>query len=66
MGSGTSFHTTPYQEIIQNYVVGDFGKVYLADGIALNVVGMGDVWIVTEDRSRNGSYEQDALCLNYW
>ena len=46
MGSGTSFHTTPYQEIIQNYVVGDFGKVYLADGIALNVVGMGDVWIL--------------------
>ena len=40
---GASFHTTPYQEIIQNYVVGDFGKVYLADGSALDVVDMGDV-----------------------
>ena len=32
MDSGASFHTTPHREIIQNYVVGDFGKVYLADG----------------------------------
>ena len=29
---GASFHTTPHQEIIQNYVEGDFGKVYLANG----------------------------------
>ncbi|XP_057973831.1 uncharacterized protein LOC131161862 [Malania oleifera] len=27
----------------QNYVAGDFGKVYLADGIALAVVGMGNI-----------------------
>ena len=40
---GASFHTTPYQEIIQNYVAGDFGKVYLADGSALDAVGMRDV-----------------------
>ncbi|RVX02449.1 Retrovirus-related Pol polyprotein from transposon TNT 1-94 [Vitis vinifera] len=32
-------------EIIQNYVAGDFGKVYLADGSALDVVGLGDVRI---------------------
>ena len=37
---------TPRQEIIHNYVAGDFGKVYLANGIALDVVGMGDVWIL--------------------
>ena len=43
LDSGASFHTTPHQEIIQNYVVGNFGKVYLADGSALDVVGMGDV-----------------------
>ncbi|RVW52843.1 Retrovirus-related Pol polyprotein from transposon TNT 1-94 [Vitis vinifera] len=42
---GVSFHTTPHREIIQNYVVGDFGKVYLADGSTLDVVGMGDVRI---------------------
>ena len=40
---GASFHTTPHREIIQNYVAGDFGKVYLADGSVLDVVGMGDV-----------------------
>ena len=39
------FHTTPHREIIQNYVVGDFGKVYLADGSALDVVGLGNVRI---------------------
>ena len=28
---------------MQNYVTGDFGKVYLADGEALEIEGMGDV-----------------------
>ncbi|RVX04667.1 Retrovirus-related Pol polyprotein from transposon TNT 1-94 [Vitis vinifera] len=45
LDSGASFHTTSHREIIQNYVVGDFGKVYLADGSALDVVGLGDVRI---------------------
>ncbi|WJZ95341.1 hypothetical protein VitviT2T_014117 [Vitis vinifera] len=45
LDSGASFHTTPHQEIIQNYVVGDFGKVYLDDGSTLDVVGLGDVRI---------------------
>ena len=40
---GVLFHTTPHREIIQNYVAGNFGKVYLVDGSALDVVGMGDV-----------------------
>ena len=51
LGSGVSFHTTPHREIIQNYATGDFGKVYLADGIALDVVGMGDVRIVLPNES---------------
>ena len=46
MDLGVSFHTTPHREIIQNYVASDFGKVYLADGLALDVVGMGDVRIL--------------------
>ena len=46
LDSGVSFYTTPHREIIQNYVVGDFGKVYLADSSALDVVGMGDVQIL--------------------
>ncbi|RVW20652.1 Retrovirus-related Pol polyprotein from transposon TNT 1-94 [Vitis vinifera] len=45
LDSGASFHTTPHREIIQNYVAGDFGKMYLADGSALDVVGLGDVRI---------------------
>ena len=42
---------TPHQKIIHNYVAGDFGKVYLANGIALNVVGMGDVRILLPNGS---------------
>ncbi|RVW83124.1 Retrovirus-related Pol polyprotein from transposon TNT 1-94 [Vitis vinifera] len=45
LDSGASFHTTPHREIIQNYVASDFGKVYLADGSALDDVGLGDIWI---------------------
>ena len=45
------FHTTPHREIIQNYVVGDFGKVYLADGSALDVVGIGNIWILLSNGS---------------
>ena len=46
LDSGVSFHSTPHREIIQNYAAGDFGKVYLVDGSALDVVGMGDVRIL--------------------
>ena len=45
------FHTTSHREIIQNYVASDFGKVYLADGSALDVVGMGDVRILLPNGS---------------
>ena len=45
LDSGASFHTTPHREIIQNYAAGDFGKVHLADGSALDVVGLRDVRI---------------------
>ena len=51
MDLGASFHTTPHREIIQNYVVDDFGKVYLAYGTALDVVGMGDVCILLPNES---------------
>ena len=51
MDSRASFHTTLHREIIQNYVADDFGKVYLADGSALDVVGVGDVWILLPNGS---------------
>jgi len=45
LDSGTSFHTTAIREILENYIAGNFGKVYLADGSALDIVGIGDVRI---------------------
>ena len=51
LDSRVSFHTTPHQEIIHNYVECDFGKVYLADGEALDVVGMEDVQIILPNGS---------------
>ena len=48
---GALFHTIPHQEIIHNYDVDDFGKVYLADGTALDVVGIGDVQILLPNGS---------------
>ena len=48
---GALFHTTPHQEIIQNYGAGDFGKVYLAEGLTLDVVGMGDIRILLPNGS---------------
>ena len=50
LDSEASFHITPHREIIQNYVAGDFGKVYLADGSALDVMGLGDVRILLPNR----------------
>ena len=32
--------------MIQNCVADDFGKVYLANGATLDVVGIGEVWIL--------------------
>ena len=35
----------------ENYIASDFGKVYLADGSALDIVGMGDVRILLPNGS---------------
>ena len=51
LDSGALFPTTPHQEIMQNYVAGDFNKVYLADGTALDVMGMGDICILFPNES---------------
>ncbi|VFQ68935.1 unnamed protein product [Cuscuta campestris] len=47
MDSGASFHATHSGEALQNLVVGDFGKVRLADDGALDVTGMGDIVLKT-------------------
>ncbi|KAL6329806.1 hypothetical protein AAG906_037515 [Vitis piasezkii] len=46
LAMSTSFHSTSHRETIQNYAAGDFGKVYLAYGSALDVMGLGDVRIL--------------------
>nr|TKR75318.1 hypothetical protein D5086_0000286420 [Populus alba] len=51
LDSGASFHCTPHHEMLQNYVGGDHGVVYLADGKPLNIVGIGDVQIKTMNGS---------------
>ena len=43
LDSGASFHSTSCQEIMENYVSGDFGKVHLANDETLKIVGKGDV-----------------------
>ncbi|KAE8731332.1 Detected protein of unknown function [Hibiscus syriacus] len=43
LDSGASFHPTPCREIMENYVNGDFGKVYLADDETLKIVEKGDI-----------------------
>nr|TKS10928.1 hypothetical protein D5086_0000078330 [Populus alba] len=51
LDSGALFHYTPHHEMMQNYVGGDHGVVYLADGQPMNIVGIGDVQI----KKMNGS-----------
>ncbi|KAG6525408.1 hypothetical protein ZIOFF_015364 [Zingiber officinale] len=43
LDSGASFHTTAQREILENYVAGNHGKVYLADGEPLDIVGTGSI-----------------------
>jgi len=51
MESGASFHTTPSKDLLSNYIFGRFGKVYLADGKSLDIVGRGDIDIKTSSGS---------------
>ena len=50
LDSGASFHSCPSREVMENYISGDFGMVYLADDEPLKIVGKGDVRVKT----RNG------------
>jgi hypothetical protein len=51
LDSRASFHTIAIREVLENYVAGDFGKVYLADGTPLDIVGIGDVRIRVHSNS---------------
>ncbi|KAL6526903.1 hypothetical protein OROGR_015993 [Orobanche gracilis] len=43
--TASCYHVTQQREILENYVSGDFGKVYLINGDSMDVVGKGDVRI---------------------
>lgn len=43
LDSGASFHTTHHREIIENYVAGNYGKLYMDYGEPLNVGGIRDI-----------------------
>ena len=47
MDFSASFHVTTNSEALQNLVIGDFGKVRLADNRTLKVTGMGDIVLKT-------------------
>jgi len=47
MDSGASFHATHNSEALQNLVIGDFGKVRLANNRTIDVTGMGDIVLKT-------------------
>ena len=61
MDFGASFHTTHNSEALQNLVIGDFGKVRLAENITLDVTGM---WHSVEDASRFLDFEGYQSCSN--
>ena len=48
---GASFHTTRNCSLLENYVIGNYEKVYLADGEPLNMVSMDDIHL----KRSNGS-----------
>ena len=41
LDSGASFHTTSQCDVLENYVAGNHGKDYLADGEPLKSLGWG-------------------------
>ena len=47
MDFGASFHVTHISEALKNLVIGDFGKVRLADNRTLDVTAMGDIVLNT-------------------
>ncbi|XP_073119889.1 uncharacterized protein [Henckelia pumila] len=42
MDSGASFHTTGNRDVFDNYIAGDYGKVFLDDGKPLEIIGQLD------------------------
>ena len=43
LDSGSSFHTTAQCDLLENYIMRNHGKVYLANGEPLDIIKIGDV-----------------------
>lgn len=52
LDSSASFHSTPAKELMSNFIAGKHGKVYLADGEALSILGKGEVLIHSTNSNR--------------
>ncbi|RVW62693.1 hypothetical protein CK203_062669 [Vitis vinifera] len=55
---GASFHITAHEEIMENYVFRNYGKVYLEDGTPLDIIGVGDIYM----KISNGSMWKIHKC----
>ncbi|MGV7988777.1 hypothetical protein PJP10_30845 [Mycobacterium kansasii] len=47
--SSASFHATSCKEVLRDYVLGDFGRVYLSDDESCSIVGKEDVYVNQKD-----------------
>lgn len=43
LDSGASIHMTANHELFENYIAGNYGNIFLADGTSLEIVCTGDV-----------------------
>ena len=50
LDSGASFHTMEHCGVMENYIAGDHGKVYLVDGEPIDIVGISDVRLKMSNR----------------
>ena len=62
----TLFHTTTYHDIMENYVAGNYRKVYLIDGEPLDIVGMDQMHLKMLNRFvwkiRKVRYVSNLMC----
>ena len=61
LDSRASFHSTSYKENMQNYIAGNFGKVYLVDDELLKICGEG--WCLAKDNKWD--YVKVEECKTY-
>lgn len=61
---GAFFRTIAHHEILENFIAGNNGKVYLADIEPLDVVGVGDVKLKMTNGCQFGKSTRRDMCQN--